>query len=123
MFYFTKYADNNLVYEITFGEKCQYCRKKISGNKGRFESTPAWLYFDFNYRTNIDSVNHTHVPKMISVGDLNYKLLYCQIKDGDHFRGIFLIHDNFYMIDDLKRGEIFSIPESNKVSNCLYHLV
>jgi hypothetical protein len=62
MFYFTKSADNSYVYEFTFGEKCQYSRNKITGNKGRFESTTAWLYFDFNIRTRNDSVNQTDVP-------------------------------------------------------------
>ena len=49
------------------------------------------------------------MPKLIKIKDLCFKLLLSQIiidenKITAHFKGIFLINDTFYLIDDLDNG-------------------
>jgi hypothetical protein len=101
----------------------------MATRRGRFSLTPAWLFFDVNYRENQNSVNCSDVPKLIIVNELKFKLLCCQIhtnqesKTGAHFKGIFLIDGLFYMIDDLKKDKKPSVPKKHKVTSCLYYLI
>ena len=128
-FYFNHDANNNLIYELSFGDICPLCNQKMDGNKGRFSSNPAWLFFDVNYNhKSFEKVNCSELPKVIQINELSFKLLCCQIivneqsKAGAHFKGIFLIDDSFYLIDDLKKDVKLNVPTSHKVTNCLYYL-
>ena len=128
-FYFKHDANNNLIYELSFSDQCPLCKQKMDGNKGRFSLTPAWMFFDFNYsHGSSKKVNCSEVPKELKINELSFKLLCCQIivneqsKTGAHFKGIFLIDDLFYLIDDLKKDKKLDIPKSHKVTNCLYYL-
>ena len=87
------------------------------------------MFFDFNYsHGSSKKVNCSEVPKELKINELSFKLLCCQIivneqsKTGAHFKGIFLIDDLFYLIDDLKKDKKLDIPKSHKVTNCLYYL-
>ena len=68
------------------------------------------------------------MPKLIIIKDLCFKLLLSQIiidenKITAHFKGIFLINDTFYLIDDLDNGnKKLKLPKKHKVTSCLYYL-
>jgi hypothetical protein len=127
-FYFNTDINNNLIHTFSHGYECPLCEQTMNTRKGRFISTPAWLVFDINYKDHSTNVNCYDVPKLITVNEFTFKLLCCQIhtneasKTSAHFKGIFLIEDIFYMVDDLNIKKRPNIPKKQKVSSCLYYL-
>ena len=68
-------------------------------------------------------------PQIILIQNSSFKLITAQIiinkgKENVHLKGIYLINDNFYFIDDLdKENRELVIPKKHKVTCCLYFLV
>ena len=67
-------------------------------------------------------------PQIILIQNSSSKLITAQIitnqgKENAHLKGIYLINDNFYLIDDLdKQSRELVIPKKHKVISCLYYL-
>jgi hypothetical protein len=83
-----------------------------------------------NYRqTNTrreDYLTCNQLEKEIKVQNLTFQLLVAQIifnenKSSAHFKGLFLIDDKFYLIDDLQKGKRLDIPKKHTVTSCLYY--
>jgi hypothetical protein len=86
------------------------------------------FFFDIHYKSFDEKVHCSDVPKFIRVNKLTYKLLCCQIivnaqsKTAAHFKGIFLIDDCFFLVDDLYPGKKINVPKLQKVTSCLKFL-
>ena len=107
-FYMLRDCNNNqvLVFQFSYGDNCVLCSTEMDANKGRFQSPPAWLFFSVNYTRHDQKVNCLDLPKIIKVQDLSFKLICCSIvvngkTSASHFKGIFLIEDQFHMLEDL----------------------
>jgi hypothetical protein len=42
-----------------------------------------------------------YLPKDLIIDNMNYRLVSCTLHSGNHFLGVFLINDRFYLVDDL----------------------
>ena len=68
------------------------------------------------------------LPQNILIENSSFKLITAQIivnqgKENAHFKGIYFINDNFYLIDDLdKDNRELVIPKKHKVTSFLYYL-
>ena len=96
-----KDKNNNLTHTFSEEFECPGCGQTMVELGGKFLSTPAWLFFDVNYDNDV-KVNCSDVPKTIKVNEFTYKLILCQIRMSHmaHFKGIFLINDKFYLLDE-----------------------
>ena len=128
---FEKIDKNKAIYEFEY-ESCRNCCKKMDLMDLQFRSVPAWLYLDTVYGDNQlnNNLGHTMLPKKLKINNYTYQLLLAQIiiisddiNIANHFKGIFLINNNFYLIDDLQKGASnLKIPKNTKVTSCLYYL-
>ncbi len=133
--FFYSINSNNVYKPLFYLEYfCDTCKSVLSEKSGAFVSNPAWLYFDMNYRqTNTRredylTCNHLEKESPEKVQNLTFQLLVAQIifnenKSSAHFKGLFLIDDKFYLIDDLQKGKRLYVPKKHKVTSCLYYLV
>jgi hypothetical protein len=121
--YFNRDENNSLTHTFSHGSKCPACCQTMIHRGGQFLSTPAWLFFDVNYTDNMVKLNCYEAPLSIRLNELTFKLLCCQIKMSHmaHFKGIFLIEDTFYMLDDLNSQKKPSVPVDHRVTSLLYY--
>ena len=130
-----KHTSSNFYYDIngqySLGKHyCSKCRKIMSVIKGseNFLTKPAWLYFDINYLQKNQKLSCFRIPKRIEINELNFKLIIAQIlvnenKEDAHFKGVFLINDSYFLLNDLDQGNReLKVPKKNKVTACLYYL-
>ncbi|CAF1031356.1 unnamed protein product [Brachionus calyciflorus] len=85
---------------IDFGRKsenyCQICKALIS-NDIQFCSNPNFLLIHSKFL----NIYLDNLPKLITIDKKNYKLMNATFGAHGHFRGIFLIEENFYLVDDI----------------------
>ena len=96
---------------------------------GHFLKSPCWLYFDVLYDINEKrTLTCQMLPKSIIKQNFRFKLILAQIivnggTKNAHFKGIFLINENFFLIDDLQKNKRnLSVPKKHKVTSCLYYI-
>jgi hypothetical protein len=108
---------------------CRKCQNSVKSKfRGNFCVKPGFLYCEMFYSEINDSTTHIkchELPKLISLNNLNFKLLLAQIYiNNNHFKGIFLLDEKFVLIDDLQHGnKRLRVPKEHKVTCCLYFIV
>ncbi len=121
---FTRDSLNELFQDFFLFQECTLCRKIVKSKlQGIFNVKPAFLYCETFYKDNTVNLNCYQLPRYLEIRSLTYKLLLAQIKIKDHFKGIFLLSDNFFLIDDLQnKNKKLKVPKDHKVVCCLYYL-
>ncbi|CAF0983434.1 unnamed protein product [Brachionus calyciflorus] len=95
---FFKKNDSNVNIYSGYMRNCQRC-KHSSTSKIKLNSRPPFLFIK-SIETNI---NINDIPKNINVDGLNYSFLCTTIHKRDHFRAIFEIKNNLYLVNDLNK--------------------
>jgi hypothetical protein len=121
---FSRDSSNEIFHDFFLLLECRLCRRVVkSKHKGNFNIEPAFLYCETFYKDNTANLKCNQLPRYIEINDLNYKLLLAQIKIGEHFKGIFLLNEKFYLIDDLQhKNRRLRVPKEHKIVSCLYYL-
>ena len=129
-FYFHFNGDNSVRYSLAT-RFCRNCGGEMSEVVGSvsFLVCPSWLYFDVHYEINDKrQLTCLMLPMHIRINNLDFKLIMAQIivnsrTKNAHFKGIFLINEKFFLIDDLcKNNRNFNVPKKNRVTSCLYYI-
>ena len=105
---------------LSFTEKnnCDHCKGKINIESVFFKS-PPWIFIQI-----IDKVPIflDDLPKVLIINEIKYQFLCATIHTNspNHFRSIFFLDNNYFLIDDLKTNKIDTKIPHIKVITCFY---
>jgi homospermidine synthase len=106
--------------------ECIVCYGKIKYNI-YFELEPVWLIVDHKEQESTDDLRK--IPIYLNLGQANYVLLciyaYFPAEDGlAHFKSVFYLNSNYYIIDDLITNNITKLNENDYMQriNCIIYL-
>ena len=107
-FYMLRDGNNKVVFQFSNGDNCMLCNTEMDSSIGRFTAVTAGVvvFFTVNYTRHDQKVNCLDLPKIIKVQGLSFKLICGSIvvnekTSASHFKGIFLVEEQFHMLDDL----------------------
>ena len=99
---------------------CIHCGN-IYVQNSNFIDLPPFLTIDINHETIIDIQK---LPKDLKVNNHYYKLLCATFKATRlHFKAIFLLDNEFYLVDDLNSDILTKNIPRHSIDVCFYYLI
>jgi hypothetical protein len=81
---------------------CRNCRSNVNAQFFQFKNIPPWIFV----QTNDSEIYVQEVPKILTIGLKNYKLLTATIHLNNHLRAVFYLNNEFFLIDDCNPTKI-----------------
>ena len=100
-------------------KKCNQCRSNIN-TECVFVKKPPWIFIQIIDKVPIYT---DELPKLLIINEVSYQFLCATIHTNspNHFRSVFYLNNNFFLIDDLKSGKIETKIPRIKVVTCFYY--
>ena len=98
---------------------CRNCRSNVNAQFFQFKNNPPWVFV----QTNDSEIYVQEVPKILTIGLKNYKLLTATIHLNNHFRAVFYLNNEFFLIDDLNPTKITKKLPKLKEGSCFFYCV
>ena len=96
---------------------CRNCRSNVNAQFKQFKNNPPWVFV----QTNDSEIYAQEVPKKLTIGVKNYQLLTATIHLNNHFRAIFYLNNELFLIDDLNHKKITKRLPKLKVGTCFFY--
>jgi hypothetical protein len=96
---------------------CRNCRSNVNAQFIQFKNNPPWVFV----QTNDSEIYVQEVPKILTIGLKNYKLLTATIHLNNHFRAVFYLNNEFFLIDDSNPTKINKKLPKLKVGTCFFY--
>ena len=121
-FYFYK-KENTITCSLVDKHPCMICCSK-ENTDSQFMVKPCWIFFQCNYDIfgTDDGISINELPTFLTVDNLQYNLLMTTISTPNHFKSIFFLNKNFYLIDDLNIKTASNKIPIHKVRTCVYFI-
>ena len=115
------FVKNNVVVfmNLTERDKCSKCKAK-KNNECLFLKTPPWLFIQ---KIDTAPIYVNELPKIITISRESFLFLCATIHTDspNHFRSIYYLNNEYFLVDDLKAGEIDEHMPHLKVVTCFYY--
>lgn len=96
--------------------RCRSCQN-VKTIRTQFKHNPIWLFVQTNVT---DSIFLKHLPKNFVFNNKSFYLL-CATIFSEHFRAIFFLNNEFYLVDDLKSQIIDKHIPDIKITSIFYY--
>jgi hypothetical protein len=121
---FYYYFDENQNVNISLFDTitCPEC-KSICSLKLEFEKIPPWLFVGTLYKDKDSEITFNEILPSFKINEKEYKFLFYTINiNNDHFKSVFKIHNDFFLVDDLNSIKLEKTIPNHKISSCFYYL-
>jgi hypothetical protein len=98
---------------------CRTCKKKKNVELSNFIYNPPWIFV----QTNESEIYVNEIPKILLIGVKNYQFLCATIHSKNHFRAIFDLNNEFFLIDDLNPSKLNRKIPKLKIVTCFYYSI
>ena len=117
-FYFDKDSNNNIILNLFLHERCEICDSKLN-IQYKFLYQPCWLFIESSPKEGLTVFD---IPKKLSLDGKNFYLLCATFNSEAHFRAIFLINDEYLLVDDMKNKHLNHKIPDHKIVTSFYYL-
>ena len=98
---------------------CRECKSSVIAEFSEFKINLPWLFI----QTNQSTIYVQEIPKVVKLGVKNYQFLCSTILMSNHFRGIFYLNGEYFLIDDLNSSKILKKIPKLKIVTCFYFCI
>ena len=108
--YLKKKKNNIVIFYSSYTGNCSQCRTAISTSIGPFFVNTNFIFIESYHEIFINEL-----PKEITINEKRFRLLCATVYKSTirHFVGLYLINDDFYIVDDLGQTTTLLEPLSN----------
>ena len=84
-----------------------------------FKNNPPWLLI----QTYQSRIYIQEIPKEVKLRDKNYQFLCSTILLSNHFRGIFYLNNEYFLIGDLNLSKMLKKITKLEIVTCFYYCI
>jgi hypothetical protein len=105
----------NLIF--TTNVPCPSCKNTVNGQFNNFKNNPPWVFI----QTNRSEIFIQELPKILEIGVKKYQFLSATILLSNHFRAVFYLNKEYFLVDDLNASKMIKKIPKLKIVSCFYY--